>query len=176
MSRKQGFKKDNIIICALIALFIPLSYLSFIIPIINAKITLQNLPIYIAGILYGPIYGAIVGAMGMLISQILQYGIEITTILWIIPQTLLGLIVGLLSKSRILDYSKKSFIIYMIILNIMVTILNTIVLYIDSIIKNYNQYILGISFIGRIISSIIFALILYIIIPYIIKAIQKIKQ
>ena len=60
----------------------------------NLKITFEGLPVILAGLLLGPLDGAVVGGIGTLLYQLLRYGVSATTLLWILPYVLCGLIVG----------------------------------------------------------------------------------
>lgn len=77
----------------LTALFFVLGILT--IPIGTLHISLNCLPIIVGAVLYGPIDALIVGIMGELFCQLLEYGPSLTLPLWIIPQGLRGLIIGI---------------------------------------------------------------------------------
>ena len=51
----------------------------------NLKITFEGLPVILAGLLLGPVDGAVVGGIGTLLYQLLRYGVSATTLLWILP-------------------------------------------------------------------------------------------
>lgn len=60
------------------------------------KLNFASLPIMLGGMLFGPIEGMLVGLLGELIAQILgPYGLAPTTVLYVIPAGLRGLVVGL---------------------------------------------------------------------------------
>lgn len=165
--------KNKIIIAVLAALFIPLSYFSITIPVFNLKLTLQNLPIYIGAIMYGPLAGGLIAFLGQFFSQILQYGLEPMTIIWVLPQVILGLLTGLIIYNKNIGLRSKGFLVAIIFLNLLVTVLNTICSYLDAYIKEYNIYATTATIIPKFVVSIIVAIVFAIIIPYIIKAIKK---
>lgn len=77
----------------LAALFFVLSLLS--IDLGSVKITLDGLAPLVAGFLFSPLDGFIVGCTGSFLNQMLKYGFTATTLLWIIPAGIRGLIAGL---------------------------------------------------------------------------------
>ena len=145
----------------------------------NFKFTFEALPILIVGILLGPIDGFLVGTIGSAIYQILfsGYGLMITTPLWIIPHAVSGLIVGLYSKKNNYDLSYKKTIFITIVSALLVTILNTVAIYIDSKVFGYYTfaYVFG-SIIFKFIAGIILAIIYSIIIPKLIKPFKYISR
>ena len=60
-----------------------------------AKLTFENVPVVIAGLMFGPVDGMLVGFVGIFLSQLLRYGIDASTMLWVAPYVLSGLVVGL---------------------------------------------------------------------------------
>ena len=91
--------KKIVIVAVLIALFFVLSIFGTI-NFGSVKITVQNLPIYIAAIEFGPIYGLLVGGIGILLNQIVVYGFMPTTIIWIIPHLVFGYVCGIVYKNE----------------------------------------------------------------------------
>ncbi|MCQ2609657.1 MAG: ECF transporter S component [Lachnospiraceae bacterium] len=122
-------KKICFIAC-FIALFILLDKVSVLIPMVNVRITTRNLPLYIGGYIYGPFIGAIIGLLGMIVSQ-LNYAIDLMSILFLLPQTIIGFLTGFLAKKKILDFDnkKKSYIVVMIILNVLLSLINTVCIF-----------------------------------------------
>lgn len=102
------------------------------------KITFETLPILLAGLLFGPGEGAIVGAVGTLIYQILRYGFSATTLLWMLPYIVMGFLCGLYAKRRSNNLSPSKTIVLTVVLELIVTVLNTGVIYVDS--KLYGYY------------------------------------
>ena len=64
----------------------------------DLKITLAALPFLIIAFLCGPLEGFITGLLGTFLSQLLSYGITVTTPAWIIPYAVQGLTAGLIFK------------------------------------------------------------------------------
>lgn len=59
------------------------------------KINISTLAFVLAGILCGPLEGLITGLLGTFVSQMLTYGLMITTPIWMIPGAVQGLLAGL---------------------------------------------------------------------------------
>lgn len=160
----------------LIAIYCVLSILTPI-KIINFKLTFEALPILVGGLLLGPINGLIIGGIGSLIYQIFLsgYGISVTTILWVLPHALSGLIVGLYAKKLNYNLSFKQISFISIISTLLVTSLNSLALYIDSLI--YGYYYLGLILGGifiKITIGILLAIIYSLIMPKLLTYIKKI--
>ena len=155
MKRRLIFR---ITLCAIsAALFVVLDTLSIKVGN-DYKITMSGLPIIIVAIMFGPIDGMLVGFIGAFLGQLLSYGFTPTTLLWIIPAVVRGALVGLAAKKFQLIDKKILMVIVIVISSLVVTVLNTGVIVIDSLIYEYFSYtILTVKFIERIISSILTA-------------------
>lgn len=165
--------------CAmLITVYVVLSVLTPI-KLANFKFTFEAFPILVAAILFGPIDGFIVGTLGSTIYQVFfsGYGLMITTPLWVIPHAISGLIVGLYSKKNNYHLSNSKMIFITVLSALLVTILNTIAIYLDSIIFGYYSfaYVFG-SILIKIVTGIILAIIYSLIIPKILNNVSKIYK
>lgn len=111
----------------------------------NLKITLESVPIIVGALLFGSLDGAAIGFVGALVYQLLRYGVSVTTLLWVLPYVVCGLIIGLYAQKRGFSLSTKQTIIIVVIAELVVTTLNTGVMYIDSKIYGYYSavYIFG---------------------------------
>ena len=107
----------------------------------SIKITFEGFPVIIAGFLFGPLSGALVGGVGTFIYQLLRYGITWTTILWSLPYIFSGIFIGFLSKKNFMD-KKSGFFIGIISNELIITLINTVSIYVDSHI--YGWYCPGI--------------------------------
>lgn len=158
----------------LIAINVVLSMLTPI-KLSNFKFTFEAFPILLAGLLFGPIDGLIVGGVGSAIYQILfsGYGLMITTPFWILPHALSGLVVGIYAKSNTYNLSIKQTIFISIISALLVTTFNTLAIYIDAKIFGYYTfaYVFGSIFI-KIITGIILAIMYSLVLPKIIKSVK----
>ena len=57
-------------------------------------ITFASLPVVVGGLLFGPLEGMLIAAIGEFFNQTLSYGVTPTTVLWIIPPVVRGLMIG----------------------------------------------------------------------------------
>ena len=67
----------------------------------------------------------------------LTYGFTVTTLMWILPNAVRGLLVGLYAKKHGLDLTMKQTAGIVLATSLLVTALNTVALYIDSQIFHY---------------------------------------
>lgn len=104
----------------------------------NLKLTFESLPILLGALLFGPVDGLAIGGVGTLIYQLLRYGVSATTLLWMLPYALCGLLVGLAAKKRGFALSGRAILVLVVLGELLITALNTGVLYIDS--KLYGYY------------------------------------
>ena len=143
----------------------------------NLKITFESLPIIIGALLFGPLDGFAIGGIGVLIYQLLRYGITVTTVLWILPYALCGLVVGAYAKKHNFELDTKKLCIIVVLVELMVTLLNTGVMYIDSKIYGYYvfAYIFG-TFVIRLIITVAKALVFTAVLPTLIKPIKKVIE
>lgn len=150
-------------LCALcVALFVGLNFISIDFKFI--KISVKALPIIFIAVLYGPIEGALVGGLGELICQLFSpYGLTATTPLWILPFTVQGLIVGFLMRQKNPKDHIVLWIVTVAVSCLAVTIINTFSIWLDAKIFEYPSQLTFISivlrFVGSIISSIVYGLI-----------------
>jgi ECF transporter S component (folate family) len=129
----------RIAICAVLAA------LYFVLDLISIKagpfkLSVSGLPIIIVAVIYGPIDGMIVGFVGAFLGQLLSYGFTPTTILWVLPAVLRGLIVGVCFRKQNVKNHPIKLMAVVLISSIIVTTTNTFVMYIDSVIYDYYSY------------------------------------
>lgn len=141
----------------------------------NMKFTLDSLPILVGGALLGPVNGMLIGLLGSFLNQMITYGFSATTLLWIIPAGVRGLLVGLYAKHHNFDMTHKQTQFITISSALVVTALNTLVMYIDSKIYGYYSfaYVFG-GILPRVIAGVIIAIIFAAILPQLLKPLKKI--
>lgn len=103
----------------------------------NLKITFESLPVLIGALLFGPLDGLAIGGIGTLIYQLLRYGVTVTTPLWIAPYMLCGLLVGWYARKKGFELSGKQISFAVFTSELMVLLLNTGSLYVDSRVYGY---------------------------------------
>ncbi|MDR0890505.1 MAG: ECF transporter S component [Oscillospiraceae bacterium] len=127
----------------LIAVYVVLSYLSF--ETGGVKITLVSLPVILCAVLFGPIDALIVGLLGGFAEQMIRYGFTATTLLWILPEAVRGLFVGLslrLLRQSADSIAKKSAVFFAVCLIAapITSVLNTLVFAFDATLFGYYEY------------------------------------
>ncbi len=120
------------------ALSISLDLLSLKIDMFN-KITIYGLPLMFVSVFFGPFVGLLTGIVSGFISQMIQYGMQPTTILWMIAPiiwgTTGGIYIKLLKPKK--PYSLINILLIVLITSFFASLINTLVLWVDSIIWNY---------------------------------------
>jgi len=165
----------NIVIASILAaMALVLEKLGIKIPLLGNTTTLRisfyGLPLMIAGIIFGYKTGLLAGLIMAIISQLVlsEYGITPTTPLWMIAPILFGLLSGLIIKIFKDKISVISILISVVITSIFVSLANSLALYVDGIVFDYDTKITFVLIMIRILSSIVVACI-YIPILYILS-------
>lgn len=139
------------------------------------KVSLEDFPVILAALMYGPSDGIIVAAIGIFLYQLLSFGITATTALWVLPFVVVGGLAGLYAKKFNFNNDRKQILIIFLICEVLICILNTGAIYVDS--KMFGYYyptiITGMIAI-RMATAIGKGVILGIISPPILKALSKV--
>lgn len=140
----------------------------------NIKVTFESLPILLGALVLGPVDGLAVGGVGTLIYQLLRYGITVTTPLWILPYVICGLLVGLYAKRKDFRLTPRQIMVVVLANELLITVLNTGVIYVDSHIFGYYTPVfvfgaLGVRLVIGVIRGIAFGAIL----PVLIRNLEK---
>lgn len=137
MNKKELSKAQHLAIDGVLAaLAVVLGFASIRIGNIM-KITLEDLPVIFAALLFGPADGAAVAAVGIFLYQLLSFGITVTTPLWIVPFVVTGLIIGAFAKKAGFNNSRKQLVILFLAAELMIWAMNTGAIYADSKIYGY---------------------------------------
>ena len=143
----------------------------------SMKIAIKSLPLYVGAITFGSIGGALIGLIGELVIQLTgPYGFTATTLFWVIPYVIVGVICGIAFENKFVKFNGGiKYWLFIISLQVILTLLNTVAILIDSIIFGYYSfvYVYG-SLIVRLMSSILVGILYCIVLPFIINAIKKI--
>ena len=136
----------------------------------SSKYTLYGLPLLFAGILFGPWVGLLTGLVSGFLSQLLTFGLSITTPLWMIAPMLWGFISGLLFHNVFKKKeSPKNIVLTVILTSVFVTLTNTLALYLDGLIYHYpTPYViaqLGVRLITSIMLAIIYSILIQGVLP-----------
>ena len=84
-------------IALLVAVYVLLS-MTFTIKTGNLEITFKSLPVVVAALLFGPAAGGLTALLGEFLCQVMMYGLMPTTILWLLPPVVRGLVIGCAAK------------------------------------------------------------------------------
>ncbi len=155
----------------LAAMFVVLSLFSISLP--GMKITLDSLPILVAAALLGPLDGLIVGLIGSFLNQMITYGFTATTLLWILPAGLRGLLVGLYAKRHNFDMTLRQTVFITVSTALLVTALNTFFMYVDSWVYSYSYAAALPTLALRILAGIITAVLFSLLLPAILTALRR---
>ena len=140
----------------------------------NFRFTFESLPIYLSGLLFGPLPGALVGGVGTLISQIISFGIMPTTLLWVGPYIIVGLLSGTYAKKKKGQFSSRELRFFLLAMELTITALNTLSLYIDGHVYGYYKpSIIFATLIPRIVIAAVKGYLYGYLLPPIHEAIQK---
>lgn len=101
------------------------------------KISLEDFPVLIAALMFGPSDGMIVAGIGILLYQLLSFGITATTALWILPFIVVGGLTGWYAKKHHYSNNRKQILGIFLVSEILICLLNTLAIYTDSKIFGY---------------------------------------
>lgn len=143
----------------------------------NYQIPISCFPLIIASVMFGLGWGTLTSVVGSFISQ-LGFGIGWGTLLWMAPTIIYSISVALLYKAFKKSENKSILAIQFFISSIILSVLNTIAMYINNLIygipydllNKIFKIIVSLKLIGAIVFAIIFALIT----PIIVKKLKKV--
>ena len=158
----------------LAAMFVVLSFISIRLP--NMTITLDSFPTLVAAALFGPLDGLAVGLVGSFLNQLLTYGLTPTTVMWILPAGIRGLIVGAYARRHGFAMTQRQTIVILILSALCVTVLNTVIMALDSLIYGYysKAYVFG-ALLYRIVSGILIATVFALLLPPLLKRLRSLS-
>lgn len=133
---KMNMKTKQLALDAMFAAMVfALGYFS--IDLVGFKFTFEGLPIVLGAMLFGPVDGMLIAFVGILITQLLKYGITATTLLWILPHVVSGGFVGYFAMKKKFRLSYAEAVILLVISQILVTLINSVSIAIDAKIYGY---------------------------------------
>lgn len=106
----------------------------------TTKFSLYGFPILISGMLFGPLVGSLTGIVVGFVTQLVsQYGLTITTPLWMLAPLFWGLVSGIFSLIFKKQYNSILRIACVCISTSLAVLgINTLALYLDGLIMGYN--------------------------------------
>lgn len=115
-----------------------------------------------------------VGLVGAFLGQLMTYGVTATTVLWIIPPAVRGLLIGLYAKRCGYELSRKQLVGVLIVTSLVVTLLNTGAIYLDSVIYGYYTYAYVFGKVGiRIVSGAVTAVAMAFVTPPVLDMLKR---
>ena len=155
----------------LAAMFVVLSLFSIRLP--GMKLTLDALPVLVAAARLGPVDGLAVGLIGSFLNQMITYGFTATTLLWIIPAGIRGLLVGLYAKRHGFSMTLRQTVFITISTALLVTALNTFFMYVDSWVYSYSYTAALATLALRVLAGIITAVLFSLLLPALLAALRR---
>ena len=158
----------------LIAIYVVLEFVSIYIGN-YIKLSFYAFPMLVAALLFGCVDGVFVAGIGEFLYQLLMYGIDPTTLLWMIPPMVHALVAGLYGQRRQhdLNYKQAGFIV--LVSGLIGTILTTIVIYLDAKIKMYPSGLTNIVILFRFVNCIIMSAIYTLVFPRTLMLLKRVK-
>ena len=159
----------------LAAMFFALSFASLRLG--GQKISISGFPVLMGALLFGPVHGFVIGLLGSFLEQMVTFGLTATTILWCLPVAIRGLLVGLYAKWRHYDLGRVELIVLTAVTALVLTALNTAVMYIDAVIYGYFSYayVFG-ALVSRIVVGVITGVVFALVLPPLMKPVKKVIQ
>ena len=111
----------------------------------NVRLSFGSLPVVVGALLYGPLEAALVALVGELLKQLLTYGLTATTVLYLIPPMLRGLVIGagavwMWRRGKRLENCRTRCFAVCILAAVCTTIGNTLVNWLDSVLYGYYTF------------------------------------
>ncbi len=126
-------------VALLAAIYFLLSLLSPI-QMATLKIGFQSITVVIAGMMLGPWSAFAVGALGEFLIQLLRYSFTATTLLWLIPVGLRGVVIGLSGRKIPLERHPIKLYAVCLCASVVTTLTNTPIIWLDSVLYGYYSY------------------------------------
>ena len=165
----------------LAALYIVLSLIS--VGANDFKASFESFAVLIAGTLFGPLEGFFVGLVGEFVHQILLYGVDPTTPLWLIPYAMEGLLAGLLARKVLWPHKAefKRYLAVVIPCEFLLSLLVTPVNAISAIIQGWGNWLtisagIPLRLVIMVIRMIVYCAILPLLYPRLKKVLEKMTK
>ena len=173
-TRKEKFTTRKIVMTAMLTAVYVVLCLVGTIRLWWMNISVASLPLIIAAMLFGPVGGMLVGLLGSFLEQLLNYGLMATTVLWLVPNTVRGMLLGLYMKKNGYHLSRVQLIGATSVAALITTALNTVVMYLDSVIQGYYSYAYVFGGIGtRVVAGIATAVIMAFVAPPVVELLER---
>lgn len=143
MFKQNGITRRICVTGMLAALYLALNMVGF--RAWSFHITFASLPVVVGALLFGPVEGMLIAFIGEFFNQVLSYGVTPTTALWLIPPAVRGLAVGsaaLAMRKGPKRLDERPVLCYVVCMAaaLCTTAVNTLVMYLDSVIMDYYSF------------------------------------
>ncbi len=164
--------KQICLIGILSAIYVILSYLS--IGSNDFKASIESLAILVAAVIFGPLGGMLTGLVGEFVHQLLLYGLDATTVFWLMPYVIEGLVAGFIAKPHIPNLEKKHLVLAIAIGELTLTTIVTPVNWIAATIQGWGYWqAIAAAIPFRLLVMVIRIVIYIFILPLLYKSLKK---
>lgn len=139
MQKRSEKIKRLVIDAMLVGIFVVLSLYASV-DVWVMKFTFNGIAIILAALLFGLKDACAVAILGAFLEQLLTYGLSVTTPLWILPALFRALFVGGYAQFVKFRYQPLVMIAVVICSSVLVTVVNTGVMWADSVIMGYYSF------------------------------------
>ena len=176
-ARREKFTTKKLVMIAMLTAVYVILCLVGTIRLWWMNISVATLPLILASLLYGPIGGLFVGLLGSFLEQLLNYGLMATTVLWLVPNTVRGLLLGLYFRKLNYRPSRAQLIGALTVAALITTALNTAVMYFDSVVQGYYSYayVFG-GVVTRVIAGVITAVVMAFVAPPVVELLGRLTE
>ena len=174
VSWKEHFTTKKVVMIAMLTAVYVILCLVGTIRLWWMNISVATLPLILAALLFGPAGGLFVGLLGSFLEQLLTYGLMATTVLWLVPNTVRGLLLGIYFKKKNYRPSRVQLIGALVVAAMIMTALNTLVMYLDSVVQGYYSYayVFG-GIVTRVLAGVVTAVVMAFVAPPVVKLLER---
>lgn len=139
MQKRSERIKRLVIDAMLVGIFVVLSLYASV-DVWVMKFTFNGIAIILAALLFGLKDACAVAILGAFLEQLLTYGLSVTTPLWILPALCRALLVGGYAQLVRFRYRPLVMMAVVVASSVLVTVVNTGVMWLDSVIMGYYSF------------------------------------
>ena len=159
------------------ALFVALEYLSATLGKMlfsdSYQLPLGCFPLLLAAVLYGPLWASGAAFVGAFLSQVITYGVDWSTLLWILPTVIYTLSAALLYIAFRRNNNRLLLGAEFFVCSIILSVLNVAVNYIFNYVQNLSNALLKVFLPIKLGFGLVFAFVFAVIVPPIVNRIRK---
>ena len=174
VSWKERFTTKKVVMIAMLTAVYVILCLVGTIRLWWMNISVATLPLILAALLFGPVGGLFVGLLGSFLEQLLTYGLMATTVLLLVPNTVRGLLLGIYFKKKNYHPSRVQLIGALTVAALITTALNTLVMYLDSVVQGYYSYayVFG-GVVTRVLAGVVTAVVMAFVAPPVVGLLER---